>query len=158
MRIRKKIQTVLHAPGIRRDPAKSREDSLCQIEPKKEGHKEGPGSAGRIPYDKARLPRGKWEDGLRLRVFPKLRCLRIVSCYALPQSCPIFAYRGMYPTFMLILGPKLLKIMMPADCFVLRTLTILPNIRISRESSRFYAHIGAGHKVFRPLMSELKWS
>ena len=33
---------------------------------------------------------------------------------------------------------------MPADCFVLRTLTILPNIRISRESSRFYAHIGAG--------------
>ena len=104
MRIRKKIQTVLHAPGIRRDPAKSREDSLCQIEPKKEGHKEGPGYAGRIPYDKARLPRGKWEDGLRLRVFPKLRCLRIVSCYALPQSCPIFAYRGMYPTFMLISG------------------------------------------------------
>ena len=48
--------------------------------------------------------------------------------------------------------------MMPTDCSVLRTITILPNIRISRESSRFYAHIGAGHKVFRPLMSKLMWA
>ena len=31
--------------------------------------------------------------------------------------------------------------MMPTDCSVLRTITILPNIRISRELSRFYAHI-----------------
>ena len=30
---------------------------------------------------------------------------------------------------------------MPTDCSVLRTITILPNIRISRELSRFYAHI-----------------
>ena len=45
--------------------------------------------------------------------------------------------------------------MMPTDCSVLRTITILPNIRISRELSRFYAHIEAGPKVFHPLMSKL---
>ena len=31
--------------------------------------------------------------------------------------------------------------MMPTDCSVLCTITILSNIRISRELSRFYAHI-----------------
>ena len=90
--------------------------------------------------------------------FLRLRCLRIVSCCALSQSYPIFAYRGNYPAFMLILSSETRQNKMPADCFVLRTLTILPNIRISRESSRFYAHIGAGPKVFRPLMSKLMWA
>ena len=49
---------------------------------------------------------------------------------------------------------------MPTDCSVLRTLTILPNIRISivGYTSHFYAHIGAGPKVFHPLMSKLMWA
>ena len=39
-------------------------------------------------------------------------------------------------------------ILMPTDCSVLCTLTILSNIRISWELSHFYAHIGAGSKFF----------
>ena len=40
---------------------------------------------------------------------------------------------------------------MPTDCSVLRTPTILPNIRISWDyHPALYAHIGAGSKVFHP--------
>ena len=34
------------------------------------------------------------------------RYLRIAPCTALPQSSPIFAYRGINPTFMLISGAR----------------------------------------------------
>ena len=51
---------------------------------------------------------------------PGVDTCRIVPCCALPQSCPIVAYRGI--------------------------------------ASHFYAPIGAGHKVFCPLMSKLLWS
>ena len=63
---------------------------------------------------------------------------------------------------------------MPADCSVLRTPPILnydacglfrathsPNpaqySHIVGYTSHFYAHIGAGPKVFHPLMSKLMW-
>ena len=48
---------------------------------------------------------------------------------------------------------------MPTDCSVLRTSTILPQYsHIVGYTSHFYAHIGAGPKVFHPLMSELMWA
>jgi hypothetical protein len=46
--------------------------------------------------------------------------------------------------------------MMPADCSVLRTPTIRPNIRISRDYYPAFMLI-SGRKVFHPFMSKLMW-
>ena len=54
--------------------------------------------------------------------------------------------------------PIVMNKMMPADCSVLRTPTILPDRSIKVGlSSHFYAPIGAGHKAFHPPMSKLMW-
>ena len=48
---------------------------------------------------------------------------------------------------------------MPTDCFVLRTLTILPTIRISQDyHPAFMLMLGAGPKVIRSLTSKLVWA
>lgn len=43
----------------------------------------------------------------------------------------------------------------PTDCSVHCTPAILPNIRISRDKSHFYAHIGASTKAIHLFMSKL---
>ena len=49
--------------------------------------------------------------------------------------------------------------MMPTDCYVLRTLAILPVIRISRDiHPAFMLMSGAGPKPCRPYMSKLIWA
>ena len=49
--------------------------------------------------------------------------------------------------------------LMPTDCSVLRTPTILPNIRISWDYHPTFMLIsGAGPKVFHPPMSKLMWA
>ena len=49
--------------------------------------------------------------------------------------------------------------LIPTNCSVLRTPTILPQYsHIVGLSSHFYAHIGAGPKVFHPPMCKLMWA
>ena len=58
----------------------------------------------------------------------------------------------------MMLGAKAPTIM-PADCSVLRTSTIRPNIRISWDIHPTFMLIsGAGPKTFHPLMSKLMWA
>ena len=68
--------------------------------------------------------------------------------------------QGLSPTYeQAHAGSDLLTLaLMPADCSVLRTPTILPDRSIKVGlSSHFYAPIGAGHKAFHPPMSKLMW-
>ena len=79
---------------------------------------------------------------------PGVDTCRIVPCCALPQSCPIVAYRGIASPFYAPIGaghkvfcPPMSKLLWSKDfapgvdtwqdCSVLRTPTILPDSRIS---------------------------
>ena len=86
------------------------------------------------------------------------------DCSALPQSYTLFAYRGTYiPLLCSYCGVSqghettsvqaqvvsvfcILLIRIPTDCYVLRTLAILPRIRISRDYISLLSSCGAGYK------------
>ena len=97
---------------------------------------------------------------------------RIVPCCALPQSCPIVAYRGIASHFYAPIGaghkvfcPPMSKLLCGKDLAPgVDTSRIVPCCALPQScpivayrgiASYFYAPIGAGHKMFPTLMSKL---